>query len=70
MDAADLIDRLESEGALFADVLEGADWSAPVPGTDWDLRALVVHTGAVHRWATDAVTRELARNETGGTRCR
>ena len=67
MDVSDLIDRLESEGALLTDVLEGTDWNAPVPGTDWDLRALVAHTGAVHRWATDAITRELASNETGGS---
>lgn len=61
------IDQLESDGALLVAAVDGADWDAPVPGTEWDLRTLVVHTGAVHRWANDAIVRELQTNETGGS---
>ena len=67
MDVPGFIDRLECEGALMAATVEGTDWNAPVPGTEWDLRSLIVHTGAVHRWATDAISRELTTNETGGS---
>jgi uncharacterized protein (TIGR03083 family) len=63
----DFIDRIESEGTLLAAAVDGADWNVPVPGTDWNLRSLFVHIGAVHRWATDAIVRELASNETGGS---
>jgi uncharacterized protein (TIGR03083 family) len=64
---AGFTDRLEADGALLAAAVEGADWDAPVPGTEWDLRTLVVHVGAVHRWANDAIIRELKSNETGGS---
>lgn len=67
MEIADFIDQLESDGALLVAAVEDADWDAPVPGTDWDLRTLVVHVGAVHRWANDAIVRELKSNETGGS---
>lgn len=67
MDTADLITTLDAEGSLLARTFVGADWDSPVPGTDWDLATLVAHTGAVHRWATDIVARQLTRNETGGS---
>lgn len=67
VEIAGLIDQLESDGALLGAAVEGANWDAAVPGTEWDLRTLVVHTGAVHRWANDAITRELKSNETGGS---
>lgn len=66
MNTVDLITTLDAEGSLLARTLVGADWDAPVPGTDWDLRTLVAHTGAVHRWTTDILVRGLASNETGG----
>jgi uncharacterized protein (TIGR03083 family) len=64
---AGFINRIESDGALLVAAVEGADWDAPVPGMEWNLRSLVEHIGAVHRWATDAIVRELASNETGGS---
>ncbi|MET3806143.1 uncharacterized protein (TIGR03083 family) [Nakamurella sp. UYEF19] len=67
MDVPGLIDQLEFDGTLMAQVIDGADLTTSVPGTDWDLRSLVMHTGAVHRWANDAITRQLATNETGGS---
>lgn len=66
MNTADLIATLDAEGSLLTETIVGADWDARVPGTDWDLRALVVHVGAVHRWATDVILRALTTNETGG----
>lgn len=68
MDCAHLVDHLESEGSRLIAELATAEWGAAVPGTDWDLRTVVLHTGAVHRWATDIVVRGLATNETGGSR--
>lgn len=67
MDLADLLGHLESEGERFTATLTGADPAAAVPGTEWDLRTLAQHTGAVHRWATDVIERGLATNETGGS---
>lgn len=68
MDVARLIDQLESEGRRLVAGLAAADWSAAVPGTDWDLRTVVRHLGAVHRWATDILVRGLATNATGGSK--
>lgn len=67
MDFTDLMGHLESDGELITAALTGADWSSSVPGTKWDLRTLVVHTSAVHRWATDLIERGLQSNETGGS---
>lgn len=67
MDTVGLVDQLDSEGQRLIAGLAAADLGAAVPGTDWDVRSVVVHTGAVHRWATDIVVRELASNETGGS---
>jgi uncharacterized protein (TIGR03083 family) len=64
---ADYLEQIATDGALLVAALDGADWDAPVPGTEWNLRTLVVHVGAVHRWATDAIVRELQTNETGGS---
>lgn len=68
MDVAHLVNQLESEGRRLVASLATADWSVAVPGTDWDLRTVVLHTGAVHRWATDILVRGLTTNETGGSR--
>ncbi|MGI8881510.1 MAG: maleylpyruvate isomerase family mycothiol-dependent enzyme [Jatrophihabitans sp.] len=67
MDVDECIGRLEAEGSLLTAVIEDADWNARVPATSWDLRSLVVHVGAVHRWANDAIVRRLAINETRGS---
>ena len=54
---------LDAETAAFARVVAEGDPDARVPNCpDWDLAALVRHTGTVHRWAfhiTD--TRTMAR---------
>jgi uncharacterized protein (TIGR03083 family) len=50
-----LIDRLESDGPLLIAAARRAGWDAPVPGTDWNVRELVTHTGGIHRWAADIV---------------
>lgn len=53
MDTTSLIDRLELHGTALADAAARAGMAAPVPTCpDWDVRALLAHTGMVHRWAT------------------
>jgi len=48
--------RVAAEIARMADVVTGADLTAPVTGCpDWDLAKLVRHTGIVHRWAAAIV---------------
>ncbi len=37
------------------------------PGLAWSGREVLAHTGAVHRWAADIVSRSLRTNETGGS---
>ena len=58
------IARLEQDAALLADAARRAGWDASVPGTEWDVRALVKHVGGVHRWAA-SVVRDAA--ESGDT---
>ena len=55
MEIADHLAQLRADGALLAAAAEQAGWDAPVPGTEWDVRALVTHVGGVHRWAADIV---------------
>jgi uncharacterized protein (TIGR03083 family) len=55
MDVAALIESLAEDGDRLAAAADRAGWDAPVPGTDWDVRALVTHIGGVHRWAADIV---------------
>ncbi|MDP9117780.1 MAG: maleylpyruvate isomerase family mycothiol-dependent enzyme [Actinomycetota bacterium] len=50
------IDSIEANGRQLADAARNAGWDAPIPGLDWDVRALVTHVGGVHRWAADTVT--------------
>jgi uncharacterized protein (TIGR03083 family) len=46
------IDTLRSEARLLADAAQGAGPDAPVPSCPrWQVRDLLRHTGAVHRWA-------------------
>src|SRR5579875_3855106 len=60
MEVGALVDQLDGNGSLLLDALDRAPWDARVPGLDWDLRELAVHTGGVHRWATAIVRGESA----------
>ncbi|AOS63885.1 maleylpyruvate isomerase family mycothiol-dependent enzyme [Actinoalloteichus hymeniacidonis] len=52
----EFIETLHREGERFADTAEHVDLTAPVPGCPaWSVRDLVLHLGAVHRWATGYV---------------
>jgi uncharacterized protein (TIGR03083 family) len=65
MDASALIDRLDVHGVALADAAARVDLATPVPGCpDWDVRALLAHTGMVHRWATCHVTEGRAASVT------
>ena len=55
MQTGELIDRLESDGRLLIAAARRAGWDARVPGTEWNVRELVTHTGGIHRWAADIV---------------
>src|ERR1700712_44272 len=67
LDDDTLLTHLGDEARMLVDAFEHTDPAAPVPGLDWDVRTVVTHTGAVHRWAADIVARRLATNETGGS---
>lgn len=67
LDTEALLARLTVEGELLVRAAAAGDPDARVGGLDWTVRDVVVHTGAVHRWATDIVRRALPRNETGGS---
>jgi uncharacterized protein (TIGR03083 family) len=52
METAEFVDILRREGALLADAAQTAGTEAKVPTCpDWQIRDLLRHTGAVHRWA-------------------
>ena len=54
--ALDLVGALEREGAALAAAARNGPLEAAVPSCpEWDLGALVVHTGRVQRWATVAI---------------
>ncbi|WP_225846730.1 maleylpyruvate isomerase family mycothiol-dependent enzyme [Streptomyces sp. HPF1205] len=56
METTDFIEVLRREGPLLADAAHGAGLDARVPPCPgWKVRDLLVHTGAVHRWAADYV---------------
>jgi len=60
METADYVNCLRREGELLARAAEEAGTDAPVPSCpDWRVRDLVLHTGAVHRWATGFVAQGL-----------
>jgi len=67
LDDEPLLAHLVDEARLIADAFARCDPAAPVPGLDWDAQTVVMHTGAVHRWAADIVARSLGTNETGGS---
>ncbi|MEU3909804.1 MULTISPECIES: maleylpyruvate isomerase family mycothiol-dependent enzyme [unclassified Streptomyces] len=49
-----------AEAARFADLVRGADMTAPVPTCPgWDLTDLVRHAGSVHRWFTVLLRRRI-----------
>ncbi len=57
METAEFLHALESEGLLLAAAAEEAGTDAKVPTCpEWQVRDLVRHTGAVHRWAASYVT--------------
>jgi uncharacterized protein (TIGR03083 family) len=64
MDTDALVEQLASEGSLLVDACGTAAWDARVPGLEWDLRALVLHIGGVHSWAT-AIVRGASDGEVG-----
>lgn len=52
METADFVRTLDREGLLLAAAAEEAGVDAKVPTCpDWQVRDLLRHTGAVHRWA-------------------
>ncbi len=63
VDVGSLIDQLVADGPLLAVAADEAGLDAPVPGTEWDVRALVTHVGGIHRWAADIV--RTARQQPG-----
>ncbi|CAL9325664.1 maleylpyruvate isomerase family mycothiol-dependent enzyme [Streptomyces olindensis] len=57
METAELLQALETEGRLLAAAAEEAGTDAKVPTCPgWQVRDLLRHTGAVHRWAASYVT--------------
>lgn len=64
MDVPSLIEHLAADGLVFAADAAHADWDAPVPHTDWNVRQLVTHLGGVQRWAAEIVE---TRSATGAT---
>lgn len=63
IETAEFIDTLRHEGARLADAARSAGLDAPVPPCPgWQVRDLLAHTGAVHRWATAyVVERRMGR---------
>jgi uncharacterized protein (TIGR03083 family) len=50
--ARDHLEIIRHEGARFIAVVTSTDLELPVPSCPgWDLRALAVHMGEIHRWA-------------------
>lgn len=62
-----LLGQLASEGRRLAEVFRLGSPETTVPGLVWSAREVVLHTGAVHRCATDIVSRSLPTNEAGGS---
>ncbi|MFJ9819653.1 maleylpyruvate isomerase family mycothiol-dependent enzyme [Streptomyces sp. NPDC101151] len=56
METADFLQTLDREGRLLAAAAERAGTDAKVPTCpEWQVKDLLRHTGAVHRWATALV---------------
>lgn len=67
MDVETYCGHLSADGSLLVEAALRAGWDAPVPGTDWHVRTMFVHTGAVHRWASAIVDGALTRDQAGGS---
>ncbi|MFE2102163.1 maleylpyruvate isomerase family mycothiol-dependent enzyme [Streptomyces sp. NPDC059468] len=53
METAEFLETLDREGRLLAAAAELAGTEAKVPTCpEWQVKDLLLHTGAVHRWAT------------------
>ncbi|WP_039931882.1 maleylpyruvate isomerase family mycothiol-dependent enzyme [Streptomyces viridochromogenes] len=60
METAEFLQALENEGRLLAAAAEAAGTDAKVPACPgWQVRDLLRHTGAVHRWAAAYVAQGL-----------
>ncbi|MFF7891723.1 maleylpyruvate isomerase family mycothiol-dependent enzyme [Streptomyces sp. NPDC007907] len=60
METAEFLQTLETEGRLLAAAAEEAGTDAKVPTCpEWQVRDLLRHTGAVHRWAAAYVAEQL-----------
>ncbi|MFB6848905.1 maleylpyruvate isomerase family mycothiol-dependent enzyme [Streptomyces sp. NPDC056373] len=60
METAEFLRALETEGRLLAAAAEEAGTGAKVPTCpEWQVRDLLRHTGAVHRWAAAFVAERL-----------
>ncbi|WP_055533217.1 maleylpyruvate isomerase family mycothiol-dependent enzyme [Streptomyces graminilatus] len=60
METARFLEILDAEGQSLAAAAERAGTDAKVPTCPgWQVRDLVLHTGAVHRWATSYVAERL-----------
>ncbi len=68
METARFVEILDVEGQLLAAAAEQAGTDAKVPTCPgWQVRDLVRHTGAVHRWATSYVAeRHVSPQRLGG----
>ena len=56
MNLESCLEAIRGDAARIAVCAEQGDLDAPVAGCPgWDLRKLIVHTGFIHRWATQAV---------------
>ncbi|MET9072371.1 maleylpyruvate isomerase family mycothiol-dependent enzyme [Streptomyces sp. NPDC004232] len=59
METADFLQTLDREGRLLAAAADAAGTDAKVPTCpEWQVRDLLRHTGAVHRWAAGYITEE------------
>lgn len=67
LDDEQLLAHLAHQSRLLTDAFARCDPATPVPGLDWNAQTVAMHTGAVHRWAADILTRGLQTNETGGS---
>jgi uncharacterized protein (TIGR03083 family) len=57
METSDYIAHLQREGGRLADVTAASDLDRPVPACpSWTVRAVVRHTGRIHRWARSHIT--------------
>ncbi|MFH8936011.1 maleylpyruvate isomerase family mycothiol-dependent enzyme [Streptomyces griseosporeus] len=60
METAEFLEALDREGRALAAAAEAAGTDAKVPTCpEWQVRDLLRHTGAVHRWATAFVAEQL-----------